>query len=103
MEFGVVLMAAVMPSLPLERVPTGQLGILLIPGLLANSGLIVLKCFVKTKVVPLESARTTTLIGESGSLAPGFVRAMRGSLHFLTVPRKMPAYAFRDSRSSGTP
>src|ERR1700752_714126 len=87
---GVVLMAAVTPSLPFERVPTDQFGRLLVPGLLANSSLIVLRCFVKTKVVPLLSARTTTLIGVSGSCTPGFGPAMRGSFHLVTLPRKIP-------------
>ena len=85
------MMLAVTPSLPLERVPTGQFGILFAPGFLAKSSLMALRCLVKTKVVPLLSARTTTLIGASGSFTPGFACAITGSFHCLTLPRKMPA------------
>ena len=73
MEPGVVLMAAETPSFPFDLVPTGQLGILFVPGLFANSSLMVLRCFVKTKLVPLPSARTTTLMSLSGSFTPGLV------------------------------
>src|SRR5215813_782955 len=100
---GVVLTLAVTPSLPFDRVPTGQLGMVFVPGLLANSGLIALRCFVKTNVVPLLSARTTTLIGVAGSCTPGFEAAISGSFHVLTVPRKIPEYALRESFSSLTP
>ena len=78
MEPGVVLMAAETPSLPFDFVPTGQLGILFVPGLLANSSLMALRCFVKTKLVPLLSARTTTLMSASGSFTPGLVAAIAG-------------------------
>src|SRR5215813_3479741 len=97
MEPGVVMMLAVTPSLPFDRVPTAQLGMLLAPGLLAKSSLMVLRCFVNTKVVPLLSARTITLMGASGRLTPGFALAINGSFHFVILPRNMPAYAFRDN------
>src|SRR5215467_2358733 len=94
---GVVLIAAVIPSLPFERVPTLQLGMLFVPGFLANSSLIALRCCVNTKVVPLLSARTTTLIGLAGSFTSRFEAAIRGSFHVLTLPRKIPVYALRES------
>lgn len=81
---------AVTPSFPLERVPTGQFGRVFTPGLLAKSGLMALRCLVNTNVVPLPSARTTTLTGPSGRLTPGFSFVMSGSFHFLTFPRKIP-------------
>src|SRR5215471_14446922 len=102
-EPGVVLILAVTPSFPLDLVPTGQLGILLVPGFWANSLLTALRCLEKTNDVPLLSARTTTLIGVAGSCTPGFVAAIKGSFHVVTLPRKMPAYAFRESFSSLTP
>ena len=64
---------AVTPSFPLERVPTGQLGSVLTPGLWANSGLMALRCLVNTNVVPLPSARTTTLMGWSGRAHAGII------------------------------
>ena len=79
-----------MPSFPFERVPTGQFGMLLTPMFFPKSALTALKCFVKTKVVPLLSARTITLIGASGNLASGFTLAMAGSFHFVIFPLKMP-------------
>src|ERR1700744_2779511 len=97
MEPGVVIRLAVTPSLPLLLVPTGQLGILLVPTALSKSGLMALKCFEKTKLVPLESARTTTLMGLFGSFAPGFALAISGSFQFLILPRKMLEYALRES------
>src|ERR1035438_3844812 len=103
MEPGVVRTLAVTPSFPFDRVPTGQLGMLFVPGLAANSLLIALRCCVNTNVVPLESARTTTLMALPGSFAPGFALAMAGSFHFFTLPRKRPAYASRDSFRSLTP
>src|SRR6185295_8178524 len=87
---GVVLILAVTPSLPLDLVPMGQFGMLLVPGLFLNSSLIALRCWVNTKVVPLLSARTTTLIGELGSFAPGFAAAISGSFQFLILPRNIP-------------
>ena len=42
-------------------------------------------------VVPLPSERCTTTIGWSGSLTPGFAAVMRGSFHFVILPRKMSA------------
>src|ERR1017187_3993449 len=103
MDPGVVCTLAVTPSFPFDRVPTGHAGILFVPGLAANSLLIALRCCVNTNVVPLESARTTTLMALPGSFAPGFVLAISGSFHFFTLPRKMPEYAARDSFRSVTP
>src|SRR5271157_1581995 len=100
---GVVLMLAVMPSFPFDRVPTAQFGMFCVPGLFANSSLMALRCFVKTKVVPLLSALTTTLIGVDGRLTPGFAFAIDGSFQFLTLPRKMPTYASLDNFSCVTP
>src|SRR5215475_12952355 len=94
---GVDLILAVTPSLPLERVPTGQLGMLFVPGLFANSSLIALRCLVNTKVVPLLSARTTTLMGSLGSVTPGLVLTITGSFHLVILPRNIPLYACRDS------
>jgi len=45
---GVVMMLAVTPSLPLDLVPTGQLGMVLAPTSLLKSSLIVLRCLEKT-------------------------------------------------------
>ena len=94
MDPGVVVMLAVTPSLPFDLVPTGQLGIVPNPGFLAHSGFIADKCLVNTKDVPLASARTTTWIGLSGSFTPGLVFVIKGSFHFLTFPRKIPAVRF---------
>ena len=59
------------------------------PTSLANASLIAERCFVNTKVVPLESDRRTTVISRSGSLRLGLAAAIRGSFHFVTLPRKM--------------
>src|SRR5215471_5641089 len=97
---GVLMMLAVTPSLPLDFVPTGQFGIVLAPTPLPNASLTALRCWENTNDVPLLSARTTTLIGMSGSLVPGLLSAITGSFHFFTDPRNIPVYAFRDSFSS---
>src|SRR5262245_879687 len=102
-EPGVVLILAVIPSLPFDFVPTLQLGMFFVPGFLANSSLIALRCCVNTSVGPLLAARTTTLIGVAGRFTPGFEAAIRGSFHILTLPRKIPAYAFRESLRLLTP
>src|SRR5271166_3096338 len=102
MEPGVVSRLAVTPSFPLDFVPTGQFGMLFTPTDLSNSGLIAARCLVNTKVVPLLSARTITLIGRSGSLTPGFALAISGSLHLVTLPSKIPAYASLGRRRFGT-
>src|SRR5262245_44414534 len=108
MERGVVFTDAVTPSLPFDLVPTGQLGILFVPGLWANSGLIVERCFVKRKVVPLESARTTTLIGVSVSVVPGLCGAgARGAVSVpaqsFRPPRRTTTSSFRDRFRSDSP
>jgi len=46
---------------------------------------------VKTSVVPLASARRTTVMSVSGTLIPGFAALSLGSLHLVIWPRKMPA------------
>ena len=84
------MMLAVTPSLPLDLVPAGQLGIVLAPTPLLNSSLIALRCCENTNEVPLLSARTTTLIGRSGSLTPGLAAAISGSFQRFTVPRNTP-------------
>src|SRR5262245_14329352 len=94
---GVVMMLPVTPSFPFDLVPTGQLGIVFAPTLLLKSSLIAPRCCEKTNDVPLLSARTTTLIGRSGSFAPGFVLAICGSFHLVILPRNTPAYAWRDN------
>src|SRR5262249_56081905 len=99
---GVVIRLAVTPSLPFDLVPTGQFGIVLAPTDFPKSALIALRCCENTNEVPLLSARTTTLIGASGSFAPGLLSAMAGSFHFLIVPTQIPAYALRDSFKAST-
>src|SRR5215467_12482496 len=103
MEPGVDRMLAVTPSLPFDLVPVGQLGIVLAPTDLAKSSLTALRCCENTNDVPLLSARTTTLTGRSGNFTPGLASAIAGSFQRLTVPRKIPAYAFRESLRSASP
>jgi len=43
---------------------------------------------VNTAVVPLESARRTTVIGRSGSLISGLAATIFGSFHLVILPRK---------------
>ena len=54
-------------------------------------GLMAERCLVNTKFVPLASDRRTTVIGRSGSLAPGLAAAILGSFQFVILPRKIPA------------
>jgi hypothetical protein len=68
----------VTPSFPFDFVPTGQFGILFAPMELSKSLLIGLRCLEKTKLVPLLSARTITLIGSAGSFISGFAFAING-------------------------
>src|ERR1035438_8694678 len=103
MEPGVVWTLAVTPSFPFDRVPTDHAGMSFLPGFAANALLIALRCCVNTKDVPLESARTTTLIGVLGSFAPGFALAMAGSFHVFTLPKNIPGYASRDNLRALTP
>src|SRR5215471_77870 len=100
---GVERMLAVTPSLPFDFVPVGQFGIVLAPTVLPKSSLTALRCCENTNAVPLLSARTTTLMGRSGSFAPGLAAAIDGSFQRLTVPRKIPAYAFLESLRSVRP
>ena len=81
---------AVTPSFPLPPMPTGKSTDLPTPGPSCHSLLIAARCVVKTNVVPLESARRTTVTFVSGSLRSGLALAISGSFHFLTLPRKMP-------------
>src|SRR5262245_24822262 len=109
MEPGVVVMLAVTPSLPFalvggtEALPCGQFGAAPSPGSLANSLLMAARCLVNTKVVPLLSARTITLMFLSGSDAWGLVFLIASSFHLVILPRKMPVYASRDNFKSLTP
>src|ERR1700719_3860715 len=100
---GVVLTLAVTPSLPLDLVPAGQFGIVLAPTLLLKSSLTALRCWENTNDVPLLSARTTTLIGRSGRVTPGFAVAIAGSFQRFTSPRNTLAYALRESLILTTP
>ena len=47
------------------------------------------RCCVKTKVVPEESERRTTVIGRSGIVTPGLAAAILGSLHCVILPSKI--------------
>src|SRR5579863_1377841 len=87
---GVCLICAVTPSLFFAPMPTGQFGCLLVPGPDFQASLTALRCCVKTNVVPLLSARCTTVMLSAGRDTPGFALAMAGSFHLVTLPRKMP-------------
>ncbi|MNT73017.1 hypothetical protein D3C72_2116730 [compost metagenome] len=67
----------------------GQLTVLPSPNSCLNAGLIAAKCLVNTAVVPLESARTTTVIGVAGSFSSGLAATICGSFHWVILPRKM--------------
>ncbi|KWV86736.1 hypothetical protein PFLmoz3_03620 [Pseudomonas fluorescens] len=67
----------------------GQLTVLPSPSAVLNSGLMVARCLVKTAVVPLESARTTTVIGVSPSFRSGLAATICGSFHLVILPRKI--------------
>ena len=87
---GVCLIRAVTPSLPFPATPIGQVTLVPSPTWSLNSGLIALRCFVKTKVVPLPSERSQTVIAVAGSFAPSFALAIAASFHLVILPRKMP-------------
>src|SRR5215472_5634065 len=92
------------PSLPVARIAVpGQSTSVAAPYLARQLSLIASRCFVNAKVVPLPSWRTTVAIVRFGSFTPGLARAITGSLHDLICPRKIPAYACRDSFNAGTP
>src|SRR5262245_9554679 len=104
---GVCLIVAVTPSFLGEATNLsllGQLTVVPAPGPLCHSSLIALRWLVNTNVVPLESARRTTVMSRSGSVRPGFDALSRGSLHFVMCPRKMLEYTSRGSfRPFGLP
>src|SRR5271157_6559807 len=95
---GVCLIVAVTPSfLGAATILSllGQTTVVPNPGPLAQASLMALKCLVKTKLVPLESARRTTVMGRSGSLRFGLSLAMSGSFQFLISARKIFGYTSR--------
>src|SRR5262245_27132863 len=89
---GVCLMVEVTPSFFGEATILslfGQFTVVPAPGPLAHSSLTAVRCVVNTKVVPLESARRTTVMSRSGRFTPGLAALILGSLHFVILPRKM--------------
>ncbi len=82
----------------------GQLTVVPVPGPFFHSSLMALRCWVNTKVVPLASARRTTVMSVSGRVTPGLAAFSLGSLHLVILPRKMPTYTSRGSlRPFGLP
>ena len=74
-------MVAVTPSFFGEAMNlslSGQTTVLPVPGPLAQSSLIALRCCVNTNVVPLLSARRTTVMSRSGSVTPSLALAISG-------------------------
>src|SRR5215813_9937030 len=103
---GVCLIVAATPSFLGEATilsVLGQLTVIPEPGPVFHASLTALKCWVNTKVVPLLSARRTTVIGVSGRVTPGFALAMTGSFHLVIWPKKILVYASRDSLRSFGP
>src|SRR6266403_4244529 len=100
---GVCLTSPATPLLPLAVTAVGQVTIVPSPTWVLKSGLIVLRCLAKTKVVPLPSERPQTVIAVAGSFTPSFVFAIAGSFHFVILPRKIPLYASRESFRDSTP
>src|SRR5215510_480072 len=78
----------------------GQLTVIPAPGPLFHAALTALKCWVNTKVVPLLSARRTTVTAVSGRGAPGFALARTGSFQCVIWPKNILLYASRDSLRS---
>ena len=92
-EPGVCLIVAVTPSFFGAATILslfGQFTVVPAPWLFFHSSLIALRWVVNTKVVPLESARRTTVMSWSGRLTPGFAALSFGSLHLVILPRKIP-------------
>src|ERR1044071_4182907 len=100
---GVCLMVAVTPSFFGEATNLsvfGQFTVVPAPGPFFHSSLIAERCEVNTKVVPLESARRTTVMSRSGSATPGFAALILASLHLVILPRKMAGYTSRGKFSA---
>src|SRR5262249_16269615 len=104
---GVCLLVAVTPSFLGEATILsllGQLTVVPAPGPLLHSSLMAARCVVNTNVVPLESARRTTVMSRSGRVTPGFAALSFGSLHLVILPRKIAGYTSRGSlRALGFP
>src|SRR5258708_620827 len=99
---GVFLTSPATPPLPLAVIPVGQVTVVPSPTWLLKSGLIVLRCLAKTKVVPLPSERPQTVIAVSGSFTHSFVFAIAGSFHFVILPRKIQLCAAGKSLRDST-
>src|SRR5688572_24805443 len=100
---GVCLIVAATPSFLGEAMNLsllGQFTVVPAPGPFFQASLMALKCWVNTKVVPLLSARRTTVMSVSGIFASGLASAITGSLHFVTLPEKILLYASRESFNS---
>src|SRR5262245_10413034 len=93
MLFGVCLIAPATPSLPLPPRPTGQFTDAFTPTLDFHSGLTLDKKSTHTNVVPLPSDRWMTTMSLLGRFTPGLAFFNSGSLHFVILPRKIPAKA----------
>src|SRR5215468_6940625 len=104
---GVCLIVAVTPSFFGEATILslfGQFTVVPDPGPLLHSSLMAARWDVNTKVVPLASARRTTVMSRSGKVIPGLAALILGSLHFVILPRKMAGYTSRGSlRPFGLP
>src|SRR5262245_13865439 len=70
----------------------GHLTVVPTPGPFFHSSLIADRCVVNTNVVPLLSARRTTVMSWSGRLTPGLAALILGSPHFVILTRKIRAY-----------
>src|SRR5262249_51513464 len=81
----------------------GQLTVIPAPGPVFHAALTALKCWVNTNVVPLLSARRTTVIAVAGKFAPGLGWAMIGSFHLVICPKRILVYASRDNFTSFGP
>src|SRR4051794_29684892 len=79
------------PSLPFAPVPVGHLTDLSVPGPLSHALDSCARKLVKLPVVPDSSERWQIVMSVAGRLVPAFWRAISGSFHFLTLPRKMSA------------
>src|SRR5215467_4473012 len=103
---GVWRMVAATPSFLGEATslsPDGHLTVVPAPGPFFHSSLTAARCVVNTNVVPLLSARRTTVMSWSGRFTPGLAALIFGSLHFVILPRKIAGYTSRGSLSSFAP